>query len=266
MSTITDNINRIYEKNTYLERYGGSLIFSIFSVLTVALFFTYMHIENNSAAIKKHWPKHKCNPLYMPFAGLIMNPTNMSKVDFSIQNFSECSEIIMKDLMQVVLAPIEASSILIGASIQILTGVMKSFMEVISNLRNTFGDGFGKTGEKQTNLASLLLQFTNKIKNFLGKGEGVLATTTYMFFSVYSIFSSSFYVITYGATIILVIMAFTLYEMWGLIALLLSFIVTVPLANAIIFIAVALTIVYVVFMIMLIVVIVFTATVISKTN
>lgn len=87
MSTIIDTINKIYQKNTYLERYGGSLVFSIFAVLCVALYFTYMHIENNAAAIRNHWPKHKCNPLYMPFAGLIMNPKNMSKLDFQYKIF-----------------------------------------------------------------------------------------------------------------------------------------------------------------------------------
>jgi hypothetical protein len=98
MSTIIDTINKIYKKNTYLERYGGSVIFSICSVLCVALYFTYMHLQNNAAVIRNHWPKHKCNPLYMPFAGIIMNPTNMSKMDFSIQNFSECSEFFFQKI------------------------------------------------------------------------------------------------------------------------------------------------------------------------
>jgi hypothetical protein len=266
MSTIIDTINKIYQKNTYLERYGGSLVFSIFAVLCVALYFTYMHIENNAAAIRNHWPKHKCNPLYMPFAGLIMNPKNMSKLDFSIQNFSDCSQIIMKDIMQVVLAPIEASSILIGASISILTGVMSSFMGAISNLRDLFRSGLGQTGEKQSNVVTSVLKLTNIVKNFLGKGEGVLATTTYIFFSVYAIFSSFFYVLIIGAILIFLIMYYTLYALWGLFLALLFYIITTPIAWSYYFIPAALTIIYVTFMIMVVVVVVFTAGVISKTN
>jgi hypothetical protein len=266
MSTIIDTINKIYQKNTYLERYGGSLVFSIFAVLCVALYFTYMHIENNAAAIRNHWPKHKCNPLYMPFAGLIMNPTNMSTLDFSIQNFSDCSQIIMKDIMQVVLAPIEASSILIGASISILTGVMSSFMGAISNLRELFGSGLGKTGEKQSNVVTSVLKLTNIVKNFLGKGEGVLATTTYIFFSVYAIFSSFFYILLIGAVLILIIMYVVLYALWSLFLALLFFFITTPIAWSMFYIPAALTIIYVAFMIMVLVVVVFTASVIAKTN
>lgn len=266
MSTIIDTINKIYQKNTYLERYGGSLVFSIFAVLCVALYFTYMHIENNAAAIRNHWPKHKCNPLYMPFAGLIMNPKNMSKLDFSIQNFSDCSQIIMKDIMQVVLAPIEASSILIGASVSILTGVMNSFMGAISNLRDLFGSGLGKTGEKQSNVVTSVLKLTNIVKNFLGKGEGVLATTTYIFFSVYAIFSSFFYILLIGAILILVIMYVVLYALWSLFLALLFFFITTPIAWSYFYIPAALTIIYVTFMIMVLVVVVFTAGVIAKTN
>ncbi len=266
MSTIIDTINKIYQKNTYLERYGGSLVFSIFAVLCVALYFTYMHIQNNAAAIRNHWPKHKCNPLYMPFAGLIMNPTNMSKLDFSIQNFSDCSQIIMKDIMQVVLAPIEASSILIGASISILTGVMSSFMGAISNLRDLFGSALGKTGDKQSNVATSIAKLTNTVKNFLGKGEGVLATTTYIFFSVYAIFSSFFYVLLIGAFLVLLLMYVIMYTLWGLFLALLFAIITTPIAWSYFYIPAALTIIYVAFMIMVLVVVVFTASVIAKTN
>lgn len=266
MSTIIDIINKIYQKNTYLERYGGSVIFSILSVLCVALYFVYMHLQNNAAVIRSHWPKHKCNPLYMPFAGIIMNPTNMSKLDFSIQNFSECSEIIMKDLMQVVLAPIEASSILISASVSILTGVMTSFMNAVTNLRGLFSSGLGKTGEKQSNVATTLVKLTNIIKNVLGKGEGVLATTTYIFFSVYAIFSSFFYILLIGAIIILLIMAEVLYLLWSLFFALLAFFITAPIAASMFYIPAALTIIYVAFMIMVLVVVIFTAGVIAKTN
>ena len=31
-SPLIDNVNKIYQKSTYLEKYGGSLIFSIFAV------------------------------------------------------------------------------------------------------------------------------------------------------------------------------------------------------------------------------------------
>ena len=47
-SPIIDNVNKIYQKSTYLEKYGGSLIFSIFAVLGVAIYFVYLNLKNNS--------------------------------------------------------------------------------------------------------------------------------------------------------------------------------------------------------------------------
>jgi hypothetical protein len=172
----------------------------------------------------------------------------------------------MKDIMQVVLAPIEASSILIGASISILTGVMSSFMGAISNLRDLFRSGLGQTGEKQSNVVTSVLKLTNIVKNFLGKGEGVLATTTYIFFSVYAIFSSFFYILLIGAVLILIIMYVVLYALWSLFLALLFFFITTPIAWSMFYIPAALTIIYVAFMIMVLVVVVFTANVIAKTN
>ena len=51
-SPIIDNVNKIYQKSTYLEKYGGSLIFSIFAVLGVAIYFVYLQLKNNSEIIK----------------------------------------------------------------------------------------------------------------------------------------------------------------------------------------------------------------------
>lgn len=266
-SSIIDNVNKIYQQSTYLEKYGGSVVFSVFAILGVAIYFVYLHIKNNSAIIKNDWSTYRCHPLYIPFAGLIMNPTNMSKLDYTTENFSDCFQVLLKDIMEVVLAPLEAASVLISASISILSGIMNSFANAIANLRDNLVDNSAGSAAKQTEMSTIITLFTVKIKSALAKGQGILLTIVYIFLSVYEIISSTFYVLLVGSSIILAIMFTVLLIVWGVyIYFFLIPFLGVLIASAYLWIPVGLTVIYVSFMIMVLVVVVFTAGVITKTN
>jgi hypothetical protein len=267
ITPIFNKINDIYIKRTYLERYGGSVLFAIFAIVIVACYFVYLNIQNNKEIVKKDWATNKCNPLYMPFAGMIMEPKDMTNMEFTIKNFSECSETILKDIIQVALAPIEAASILISASISILTGVTTNLMGAISNFRvQTVQKETTKAAETQTEFSSILTKVITKIKSTLKKGEGILTTILFVFFSAYKAAASVFYVILYGETLILLIMYIVLYAAWILYLLFLAFFVTAPIGMAYLWVPIGLTVIYVAFMIMILVLVIFTASVIAKTK
>jgi hypothetical protein len=233
----------------------------------VACYFVYLNIQNNKEIVKKDWATNKCNPLYMPFAGMIMEPKDMTNMEFTIKNFSECSETILKDIIQVALAPIEAASILISASISILTGVTTNLMGAISNFRvQTVQKETTKAAETQTEFSSILTKVITKIKSTLKKGEGILTTILFVFFSAYKAAASVFYVILYGETLILLIMYIVLYAAWILYLLFLAFFVTAPIGMAYLWVPIGLTVIYVAFMIMILVLVIFTASVIAKTK
>ena len=267
ITPIFNKINDIYVKRTYLERYGGSVIFAIFAILVVAFYFVYLNILNTKQLVKNDWATNKCNPLYMPFAGIIMEPQNMGKMEYTIQNFSQCSETILKDIIQVALAPIEAASILISASVSILTGVTTSLMGAIAGFRTKTLQKETKTAaEKQTVFSSILTKVIEKIRSALNKGEGILTTIFFIFFSAYKAAASVFYVILWGEAIILIIMYFALYLAWGIYLFLMAGIFTIPIAGLYLWVPIGLTVIYVAFMIMILVLVIFTASVIAKTK
>ena len=268
ITQIFDKVNEIYIRKTYLERYGGSVIFAIFAILLVIFYFIYLNIQNNKEIVKKDWATNKCNPLYMPFAGLIMDPKDMSMSEYTIKNFSECSETILKDILQVALAPIEAASILIAASISILTGITTSLMGAISNFRLNFKTESTKASAIQTDFATILTKIITKSRSALSKGEGVLATILFMFFSAYKAATSVFHVILYGEAIILLLMYGSLIAAW-VIWLFLAWLfppIGWTIAAGYIWVPIGLTVIYVACMIMVLVLVIFTASIIDKTR
>ena len=264
---IFKKINDIYVKSSYLEKYGGSVIFTIFAILIVFFYFIYLNIQNNKEIVKKDWANNKCSPKYLPFAGVIMEPKDMSNMEYTIKNFSECSEVILKDIIQVALAPLEAASILISASVTILTGVTTNIMGAIAGFRsNTIQKGTKDVAEKQTVFSSILAKVIGKVRSALNKGEGILTVIFYVFFSAYKAAASVFYVILFGEAIILLIMFAVMFAAWAIYIFLMVFLFTIPIAGLYLWVPIGLTVIYVAFMIMILVLVIFTASVIAKTR
>jgi hypothetical protein len=264
---LTKTLNKLYEKTTYLDRYGGSLVIAVFTIIGVSLFFSYSYLKNHSDVIKNNWQQNRCNPLYIPFAGMIINPKNMSKHEYATSNFFHCFGILLKDIVEVALAPIEAASILIAASISLIVGTMNSLMGAILYLRNALSSGFGLLGNHSLNALTLITKLSLLTSNSFNQSQGILVTIMYIFFTAYDMLASFFFILIIAALVFLaaalaaMIAAWLLYVIFSAIP-----IIGWILGPLFLFVAIGLTLAYVVVLIMVIVVIVFTVSVIKKTS
>ena len=267
---LTSALNKLYEKTTYLDRYGGSLVFAIFTIIGVCMFFTYSYLKNHSDVIKNNWQKNRCNPLYIPFAGIIINPKNMTKHEYATNNFFHCFGVLLKEVVEVALAPIQAASLLISATISVVIQTMNSLMSAILYLRNAFSSGFGLMGNRSMNSLTLITKLTQLVKNSFNQGQGVLITIMFIFFTAYDMLSSFFYIIIIAVLIFLAATLAAMIVFWllyfGMLGFLFFFPFLYPLAQFFFYLAIALTIVFVIVLIMVIVVIVFTLTVMKKSS
>jgi hypothetical protein len=266
-TSFTDAVNKLYEKTSYLDRYGGSLVFAVFTIIGVCMFFTYYYLKNNSDVIKNNWQQNRCNPLYIPFAGLIINPKNMSKSEYATNNFFHCFGVILKDVVEAALAPIQAASLLMSASVSLIVGTMNNLMGAIFHLRNAFSGGFNLMGNRSLNALTLVTKLSKLIQNSFMQGQGILVTIMYIFFTAYEMLSSFFLILIIAALVFLaaslaaMIVAWLLYVIFSAIP-----IIGWILGPIFLFTAIGLTLAYVVVLIMVIVVIVFTISVMKKSS
>ena len=264
---LTKAVNKLYEKTSYLDRYGGSLVFAVFTIIGVCMFFTYYYLKNNSDVIKNNWQQNRCNPLYIPFAGLIINPKNMSKGEYATNNFFHCFGVILKDVVEAALAPIQAASLLMSASVSLIVGTMNNLMGAIFHLRNAFSGGFNLMGNRSLNALTLVTKLSKLIQNSFMQGQGILVTIMYIFFTAYEMLSSFFLILIIAALVFLaaslaaMIVAWLLYVIFSAIP-----IIGWILGPIFLFTAIGLTLAYVVILIMVIVVIVFTISVMKKSS
>ena len=264
---LTSAVNKLYEKTTYLDRYGGSLVIAIFTIIGVCMYFTYSYLKNHSDVIKNNWQQNRCNPLYIPFAGMIINPKNMSKHEYATNNFFHCFGVLLKDVVEVALAPIEAASILISASVSLIIGTMNSLMGAILYLRNAFGSGLGLLGNRSLNALTLITKLSLLVQNSFNQSQGILVSILYIFFTAYDMLSSFFFILILAALVFLAAALAAMLAAWLLYIIFSAIpIIGWVLGPLFIFVAIGLTLAYVVVLIMVIVVIVFTVSVMKKTS
>ena len=105
MTNITDVVNKLY-KVGYLDKYGGSIFITFITLLIFFILISYFQVQNSLKSIKANWVQDRCNPQYIPFAGLINKQPGMSPLEYTGKNFTSCINNILISITQDFLKPI----------------------------------------------------------------------------------------------------------------------------------------------------------------
>ena len=106
MDNNLNNIKKMYDKLTYFDQYGASLI--LFIIITIVIFslISYFHVMINTQPIIEDWPNQRCKPSIMPFAGFITHPEGVSATEYTAQNFTYCIQNILSTITGDALIPV----------------------------------------------------------------------------------------------------------------------------------------------------------------
>jgi len=211
---VIEKVKYLYGGDSYMQRYGGDIMKVAFVIFMFILALTYFHIQNNIQLIRKNWPEYKCKPNIMPFAGMINASKDQSAIEYTTQNFLECSTEITKGVYN-------KPMVMVYAVMDIVVKVFKNAMEVINKIRELFD-------RIRNALKSIFLLVFNRIMNFViplqnllikmmdffEKIKGILATFLLTFmgslWSLYSLIGSIYELVIY----ILIVMIVVIVVLW----------------------------------------------------
>lgn len=103
---IFNNINNLYGKISFFEKYGIDIYISIIIIILFFIAISYLSIKNNMNAVKADWNNQKCKPSVIPFAGLINAPAGQSSFSYTAENFNGCVNTILASMANYALQPI----------------------------------------------------------------------------------------------------------------------------------------------------------------
>jgi hypothetical protein len=138
-------------------------------VLSLALIF---HASYSIDKIKSSWTEYRCNPLYMPFAGVMQ-----SKVT-TLENFQYCLNSIGNEALKL---PMDAVNDVMSTavdSIAEITGPLALFRAMFSRLRKFMLSFTATTLTKVTSSTNVFVFYLAKIRDILKRfvGQGYIAS------------------------------------------------------------------------------------------
>jgi len=211
---IYNKINKLYSTAGYMDKYGTDVWTSAIICLAFIVFINYYYFVNVLEVIKADWPAQRCNPLVMPFAGFINKPTNMSNLEFTAGNFNDCFNTILKNVVLIALQPLYFAVNIIQDAVNELISAFDALRQLTSNIRNQFSSIVKQIYAGITNLVVTFIGYTVKIKDSMGKINGILTTALYTLFGSYMALVSFFLVTIDLILIILICICLAIIIFW----------------------------------------------------
>lgn len=131
----------------------------------------YVHVTGNIVKIRANWSQYRCNPLYMPFVGLIDDSED------ALSNFTHCIGVIGKDVIAQNNDVFGSLLSVITESLSTLLNPLKLVRGLVSRIRKFVVSFTTSTLGKASGPVGMFVYYLNKIQDILRRfvGEGYIA-------------------------------------------------------------------------------------------
>ena len=173
------NINDLYDKLTYYDTNGIYILITIFFIIIFVFVFLYFHILNNIQPIRSNWAVERCNPKYIPFAGIIMGKTGKESLNFTEDNFSGCIQNILQNISSYVLSPFYYTVDIITETLKDMAKFINMIRELLNKIRTALSDILDEVFKRINIFMIPIIQLVIVVKDMMSKTVGIVTATLY---------------------------------------------------------------------------------------
>jgi hypothetical protein len=181
-----EQIHTLYQKRGYLDRYGGDLCISMVLIAVTITITGFTNYQAVLAQVKTNWNQQRCNPIYMPFAGVIMPQPGVSTFDTTVTNFSYCIKQDASAVFSIAMMPFEFSMYLLIEFIDATLSAILAFMAFIQWLKNQLGGIFAALFTKIISFIIPLVEMIIHLRDFIAKINGIDTAALYTAMNIYN--------------------------------------------------------------------------------
>lgn len=182
---IQNKINKIYDEAKYLDIYGGSYYGTILLFIVFFFLIGYLIVKINLIPLQKEFPKNKCNPAYIPFAGMIAAPPDQTAMEFTASNFSMCINQVLEMIVHNYTKPVTSI-------INMLTAIFKTLMKAVAiikksvyRLKNILNEIMNLMVQRILSAIMPFLKIIIKLKDSMAKLGAIMGSTLMMVIGLY---------------------------------------------------------------------------------
>jgi len=207
-------INKMYEGLSYFDQYGGSVLLFIAATIIVSLVWAYSKVIINIQPIKDDWVNQRCNPAVIPFAGIVNPPDGVSPIEFTQENFTYCTQNVLKSIAGIAVAPLTYIMHTITVVFEEIAAAFQYIRDLIDSIRKKFASISEELFGRASNVMFTFFPIIIKIKDAMQRSQAVMATSVYTFLGTYMTLKSIMGAIVQIVVIILIALAILVVIMW----------------------------------------------------
>jgi hypothetical protein len=147
----------------------------VVSTLVAVVASSYLFALTQLDHIKKNWSKYRCNPIYMPVAGMVG--------DDVFSNFTKCTMKGFHDYAGFMMDPIMQEFDTVGDTIGEIGGAMKDMRTMMSSTRGGFMGIIGSVFGKIQNTMSSIQYIIIRMRTLLSRIMGVMMSFMLVFYT-----------------------------------------------------------------------------------
>jgi hypothetical protein len=159
----------------------------------------------------------------MPFAGMVMQPTDMSKSEYTQVNFEFCFQNIMNDIATSYMEPLYYTQSLAGSILSGIAKALNSMREMVNLIRNAISSIIAEILARTLNVMQPIIIILIKFRDLVGKMQGQVTTYLYTVYGLYLTLISGLRSIFQILVIILIAMGAAIVAVWVAVAVAIAF-------------------------------------------
>ena len=211
---IVEKLDYLYGDKTFSGRYGIDIVKVCFVIFLFMVSITYFQIQNKLLDVKRDWPEYRCRPDVMPFAGWINAPDGVSPMEYTKQNFVDCSAQSTKGVFDRPMSMVYVIFDVIMNIFKNILEVIERFRQLFNRMRDALKSIFITVFYRIQNIIIPVQNMLIKMVDFFEKIKGILATFLLtmigVLWSFYSLIGSIYELVI----VILVIMIIVIIVLW----------------------------------------------------
>lgn len=212
-NTLLNKIHNNLNKANYLDKNGGNIFVMILTILIVFFLSTYYWILRNAEPIKTNWPRYKCQPGIIPFAGIIKGKPG-KVMEFTANNFSLCLNDVLATIVSIFTTPISILTNILLSTFSLLLKIMNKIRQLYYSIKKKIFAMFdvlqGIIVNTQLPVIKLLIKLRDSFAKMIGIMAGSMLTILGINFAYKSFMKN---LITIFITF-LVVTAVVIYALW----------------------------------------------------
>jgi hypothetical protein len=185
INNIIKDISKLYNKLTFLDKYGNDFFIAIFLIIIFVIILSYFTILNNIETLKKDWINNRCKANIIPFAGIINAPDGTSILDYTIQNFNNCINNISKNVSEKSMQPFYYLVNLLALIVDNYNNASNNLKYFFYNMRENISDIAIDINSKAYNFTPPFIQMILIFKDTVNKIKGIFASLIFSLYGSY---------------------------------------------------------------------------------